>query len=127
MPPDPKLAELVAEARYAIDRVATYRQRLYIGKGEPRRLAELERIAAGAQERLEVYRAAAADPGNAGRQGDLAAALRDVAERLDAPGLSSTDRMTLLQRQAELGDLRDELEVRARRRAGERSRAGQRR
>jgi hypothetical protein len=59
---------------------------------------------------------------NDGRRGGLTDALRDVAERLDAPGLASTDRMKLLQRQAELGDLRDELELRARRRVGERVR-----
>ncbi|HEU4974192.1 MAG TPA: hypothetical protein VFT50_03830 [Baekduia sp.] len=46
-------AQLVAEARYAAERVALYQQRLYAGKGDPRRLAELQRIAAGAAERLE--------------------------------------------------------------------------
>ena len=57
--PDQRLAELIAEARYAADRVALYRQRVYRGAGDSRRLAELERIAAGAQERLERHRAAA--------------------------------------------------------------------
>jgi hypothetical protein len=61
MPAEPKLAELVAEARYAGERVALYRQRLYRGDGDPRRLAELERIAAGAQERLDLRRAAEGD------------------------------------------------------------------
>lgn len=46
----------------------------------------------------------------------LAAALHEVATQLDAPGLAGNLRMRLLQRQAELGDLRDELELRARRR-----------
>jgi hypothetical protein len=46
----------------------------------------------------------------------LAEALRKVAGQLDAPGLDSGDRKRLLQRQAELGDLRDELALRARRR-----------
>jgi hypothetical protein len=117
MPPEQTLAELVAEARYANDRVALYRQRLYRGNGDPRRLAELERIAAGARERLALHRV---DAHHTGR-GDLAGALREVGERLDAPGLSSPDRIRLLQRQAELGDLRDELDLRARRRTGERS------
>lgn len=62
MPQDEhRLAELVAEARYAADRLALYRQRMYRGRGDARRLAELERIAAGAHERLELYRAAAED------------------------------------------------------------------
>jgi hypothetical protein len=64
MPREQKSAELVAEARYAADRVALYRQRLYRGDGDPRRLAELERIAAGARERLERHRAAAEDAGD---------------------------------------------------------------
>lgn len=46
----------------------------------------------------------------------LADAMREVTGRLDAPGLEGRERMRLLQRQAELGDLRDELELRARRR-----------
>lgn len=46
----------------------------------------------------------------------LATALHDVAIQLDAPGLAGAQRMRLLQRQAELGDLRDELELRTRRR-----------
>lgn len=39
-------------ARYAKDRVTLYRRKLFAGRGEPRRLAELERVAAGAAERL---------------------------------------------------------------------------
>lgn len=47
----------------------------------------------------------------------LAEALADVSTKLDAPGLDGGVRKRLLQRQAELGDLRDELAVRARRQA----------
>jgi hypothetical protein len=47
----------------------------------------------------------------------LEEALADVSMRLDAPGLDGGARKRLLQRQAELGDLRDELVVRARRQA----------
>jgi len=50
----------------------------------------------------------------------LAAALHEVSAQLDAPGLTGGERMRLLQRQAELGDLRDELDLRARRRLGSR-------
>jgi hypothetical protein len=87
MPPQQTLAQLVAESRYADDRVALYRQRMYRGDGESRRLAELERIAAGARNRLDLHRVAADDAGTDGRPGGLTDALRDVAERLDVPGL----------------------------------------
>jgi hypothetical protein len=49
---EPSLAELTGNARYAADRVALYRRKLFIGQGQPRRLAELERIADGAAARL---------------------------------------------------------------------------
>jgi hypothetical protein len=45
----------------------------------------------------------------------LTEALREVATQLDTPGLDGGERMRLLQRQAELGDLRDELAARRRR------------
>lgn len=48
----------------------------------------------------------------------LAAALREVGMQLDVAGLERAERRRLLQRQAELGDLRDERALRARRRAG---------
>jgi len=118
MPVEQELAQLTAEARYAEDRVTVYRQRMYSGRGEPRRLAELERIAAGAGDRLARHRAKSRDE-TGQRPAALAQALEDVADRLDAPGVSSSDRVKLLLRQAELGDLRDELALRARRRAGE--------
>jgi hypothetical protein len=123
MSPEQSLAELVAEARHATDRVALYRQRLYRGVGEPRRLAELERIASGARKRLDRRRAKEDAQLASGQRPDkVADVLRDVTDRLDAPDLSRTERMKLLQRQAALGDLRDELDLRARRHAGEGSR-----
>jgi hypothetical protein len=50
------LAELKAEAAYAAERLALYRRRMLMGKGEPRVLAERERAAAGAAERLKRAR-----------------------------------------------------------------------
>ena len=49
---EPSIAELRALLAHAGQRVALYRQRMYVGRGNPRRLAELERIAAGARGRL---------------------------------------------------------------------------
>lgn len=48
----PPLDELRAEARYASERLALYRRKVLLGHGDPRRLAELERIAEGALKRL---------------------------------------------------------------------------
>jgi hypothetical protein len=53
----PSLAELRAVAEHAALRVALYRRRTYL-RGEPRRLAELERIAKGAADRLRRARRA---------------------------------------------------------------------
>jgi hypothetical protein len=50
--PEPSVTELRALSDHAARRVALYRRRTYIGQGDPRHLAELERIAAGAAERL---------------------------------------------------------------------------
>jgi predicted metal-dependent hydrolase len=52
----PSLAELRAVAEHAALRVALYRRRTYLGRGAPRRLAELERIAKGAADRLRRAR-----------------------------------------------------------------------
>lgn len=60
---EPSLAELTAEARHATARVALYEQRMYAGKGDPRRLEELKRVAAGAAERLRRAKDAAASDG----------------------------------------------------------------
>ncbi len=49
---EPSIADLQAEADHARDKVALYRRKLYAGRGEMRRLAELEREAAGACGRL---------------------------------------------------------------------------
>jgi hypothetical protein len=49
---EPSLDELRALARHADQRLALYRRRIYLGRGDPRRLAELERIAEGAAARL---------------------------------------------------------------------------
>ena len=51
-PPDPSLAELRAQADHATQRVALERRRIYLGRGDAQHLAELERIAAGATDRL---------------------------------------------------------------------------
>jgi hypothetical protein len=49
---EPSAAELRALADHATQRLALYRRRVYLGRGEQRRLAELERIAKGAADRL---------------------------------------------------------------------------
>jgi len=54
---EPSVAELKALADHAARRVALYRRRTYVGRGEPARLAELERIAKGAEARLRRARA----------------------------------------------------------------------
>lgn len=53
---EPSLAELQALAAHADQRVALYRRRMNLGRGEPRRMAELEREAAGAKGRLRAAR-----------------------------------------------------------------------
>jgi hypothetical protein len=114
MAPNQKAAELAAEARYAADRVSLYQQRVFAGRADGKRLAELQRVAAGA-----ASRAARAGDVRAPAKPDmtLEEALTDVALKLNAPDLDNRSRKLLLQRQAELGDLRDELAVRARRQA----------
>jgi hypothetical protein len=47
------LEELRAEAKHAAQRLALYRRKVLLGQGEPRRLAELERISTGAAARLK--------------------------------------------------------------------------
>jgi hypothetical protein len=54
------MAELAAEASHTASRVALYQQKLYSGRGDERRLAELQREAAGAAERLALARSRAA-------------------------------------------------------------------
>lgn len=60
-PREPNIVELTAEARHTADRVALYERKLYAGRGEARRLVELQREAAGAAERLALARARAAN------------------------------------------------------------------
>jgi hypothetical protein len=70
-------------------------------------------------ERLQTGRDATAVLQSDAPRRKIAGALEDVGKRLDASGLSSPERMRLLERQAALGDLRDELALQARRRAGD--------
>jgi hypothetical protein len=51
------LEELRAEADYAAQRLALYRRKVLLGRGDTRRLSELERISMGAAARLERARA----------------------------------------------------------------------
>jgi hypothetical protein len=50
--PPPSVEELRALADHAEQRLALYRRRTYVGRGDPQRLAELERIADGAAQRV---------------------------------------------------------------------------
>jgi hypothetical protein len=59
-PREPSLEELESEAARRRDRLALYRRRIYVGRGEERRLAELERELKGAEERLRGARGRAA-------------------------------------------------------------------
>ena len=54
---EPSVAELAALAKHASARAALYRRRTYLGRGEPSRLAELERISQGAADRLSRAKA----------------------------------------------------------------------
>lgn len=54
------MVELKAEATHTADRVALYQQKLYSGRGDERRYAELQREAAGAAARLALARSRAA-------------------------------------------------------------------
>jgi hypothetical protein len=47
------LEELQAEAKHAAQRLALYRRKVLLGRGDTRKLAELERIALGAAARLQ--------------------------------------------------------------------------
>jgi hypothetical protein len=55
---EPSVDELRAVAAYAAQRVALYRRKILLGRGEPRQLAELERISDGAAGRLQRARVA---------------------------------------------------------------------
>ena len=51
---EPSVADLKAVADHAGQRVALYRRKVLLGRGEPRRLAELERVSAGAAGRVKT-------------------------------------------------------------------------
>ena len=53
---DNAVRDLEAVASHAQQQLALYRRRMYLGKGEPRRLAELEREAEGAAARVRRAR-----------------------------------------------------------------------
>jgi hypothetical protein len=54
------ITELDALARHARARLALYRRRIYLGRGQATKLAELERIATGAEGRARRARVARA-------------------------------------------------------------------
>ena len=58
---EPSLHELRALSDHAAERVIVYRRRVYLGRGDPKHLAELERIAEGAADRLRRARERADD------------------------------------------------------------------
>jgi uncharacterized protein involved in exopolysaccharide biosynthesis len=49
---EPNIADLRAESEHATMRLALYRRRMYVGRADGARLAELERRATGAADRL---------------------------------------------------------------------------
>jgi hypothetical protein len=53
---EPSIAELRALSDHAAERVILYRRRVYLGRGDPRHLEELERVAKGAVDRLHRAR-----------------------------------------------------------------------
>jgi uncharacterized protein HemY len=55
-PAEHSVAELDVLAAHARQRLALYRRRIYLGRGQATELAELERISAGAQERAQRAR-----------------------------------------------------------------------
>jgi hypothetical protein len=63
MAPSQKAAELDAEARHAAERLALYQQRVYAGRADGRRLAELQRAATGAAGRAARHRDVETDGG----------------------------------------------------------------
>ena len=52
MSPETPLADLRAQSEHAKLRLALYRRRVYLGRGDPDQLREYERVAHGAAERL---------------------------------------------------------------------------
>ncbi len=62
--PEANLEDLEQLARRDRSRLAQYRRRVYLGRGEPRRLAELERELQGSESRLRLARLAAGASGD---------------------------------------------------------------
>jgi hypothetical protein len=58
--PGPSIEDLEAEAVHARGRLALYKRRVYLGRGDCRRLAELQRELAGSEARLRGARQTAA-------------------------------------------------------------------
>ncbi len=63
---EPSIDELRAQADHSRQRAALYRRKILIGRGESRRLDELERVAAGAASRLRTAVARADAPSTRG-------------------------------------------------------------
>ena len=63
---EPSIDELRAQASHTKQRAALYRRKILIGRGESRRLDELERVAAGAASRLRSAIARADAPSTRG-------------------------------------------------------------
>jgi hypothetical protein len=57
-PREPSLAELRGLSDHAARRLALHRRRVYVGRGDPQELRELERLAKGAADRLRSAQAA---------------------------------------------------------------------
>ena len=55
-PEEHSVAELDALAAHARKRLALYRRRIYLGRGQATKLAEMERISTGARERAQRAR-----------------------------------------------------------------------
>jgi hypothetical protein len=58
---DVAITELDAEATHARQRLALYRRKIYLGRGESSTLAELERVSDGADKRARRARRSAAE------------------------------------------------------------------
>jgi hypothetical protein len=82
---------LRAVAEHAALRVALYRRRTNLGRGEPRRLAELERIAKDAADRLRRARTADSAPPRR-RESDLKSRLGAMGRAARAGGMPARAR-----------------------------------
>jgi hypothetical protein len=62
---EPSLEELRAEATHAAARLALYRRKVLLGRGDDRVLASRQRVSDGARERLRRAQRRASPPGGA--------------------------------------------------------------